>query len=151
MMTISFSPLYPYGLSDIHPDWSHHSTVKGISPFTERWHAILKLEPWHDLNERNQPQIAWFHLDSRSRISKLRGTESGCQGLEKAGNRKVKVKVARSCLPLWDPWTSPWNSPGQNTGVGVGSHSLLQGIFPTQGIGSGCLMSLMNYILFLGW
>ena len=31
------------------------------------------------------------------------------------------------------PWTihSPWNSPGQNTGVG--SLSLLQGIFPTQG------------------
>jgi len=26
---------------------------------------------------------------------------------------------------------SPWNSPGQNTGVG--SCSLLQGIFPTQG------------------
>ena len=26
---------------------------------------------------------------------------------------------------------SPWNSPGQNTGVGI--HSLLQGIFPTQG------------------
>ena len=31
------------------------------------------------------------------------------------------------------PWTiySPWDSPGQNTGVG--SLSLLQGIFPTQG------------------
>ena len=28
------------------------------------------------------------------------------------------------------PWTIPWNSPGQNTGVG--SLSLLQGIFPTQ-------------------
>ena len=27
-------------------------------------------------------------------------------------------------------WYSPWNSPGQNTGVG--SLSLLQGIFPTQ-------------------
>ena len=27
---------------------------------------------------------------------------------------------------------SPWNSPGKNTGVG--SHSLLQGIFPTQGL-----------------
>ena len=26
----------------------------------------------------------------------------------------------------------PWNSPGQDTGVG--SHSLLQGIFPTQGL-----------------
>ena len=32
---------------------------------------------------------------------------------------------------------SPWNSPGQNTGVG--SHSLLQGIFPTQGSNSGLL------------
>ena len=33
---------------------------------------------------------------------------------------------------LWPHWLySPWNSPGQNTGVG--SHSLLQRIFPTQG------------------
>ena len=30
---------------------------------------------------------------------------------------------------------SPWNSPGQNTGVG--SHSVLQGIFPTQGSNPG--------------
>ena len=30
---------------------------------------------------------------------------------------------------------SPWNSPGQNTGVG--SLSLLQGIFPTQGQNPG--------------
>ena len=33
---------------------------------------------------------------------------------------------SQSCLTLCDPW----NSPGQNTGVS--SHSLLQGIFPTQ-------------------
>ena len=32
---------------------------------------------------------------------------------------------------------SPWNSPDQNTGVG--SHSLLQGIFPTQGLNPGLL------------
>ena len=31
----------------------------------------------------------------------------------------------------------PWKSPGQNTGVG--SLSLLQGIFPTQGSNSGLL------------
>ena len=30
---------------------------------------------------------------------------------------------------------SPWNTPGQNTGVG--SLSLLQGIFPTQGLNPG--------------
>ena len=32
---------------------------------------------------------------------------------------------------------SPWNSPGQNSGVG--NHSLLQGIFPTQGSKPGLL------------
>ena len=32
---------------------------------------------------------------------------------------------------------SPWNSPGQNTGVG--SLSLLQGIFPTQGLNPSLL------------
>ena len=32
---------------------------------------------------------------------------------------------------------SPWNSPGQSTGVG--SLSLLQGIFPTQGLNLGLL------------
>ena len=31
----------------------------------------------------------------------------------------------------------PWSSPGKNTGVG--SHSLLQGIFPTQGSNPGLL------------
>ena len=30
---------------------------------------------------------------------------------------------------------TPWNSPGKNTGVG--SCSLLQGIFPTQGLNPG--------------
>ena len=48
---------------------------------------------------------------------------------------KVKVKVAQSCPTLWDPMDCPWNSPGQNPGVG--SLSLLQGIFPTQGSNPG--------------
>ena len=45
-----------------------------------------------------------------------------------------KVEVTQSCLTLCDPmdYTSLWNSPGQNTEVG--SHFLLQGIFPTQGL-----------------
>ena len=38
---------------------------------------------------------------------------------------------------LLSPWRSPWNSPGQNTRVG--SLSLLQGIFATQGSNSGLL------------
>ena len=43
----------------------------------------------------------------------------------------VKVKVAQLCLTLCDSMDSPWNSLGQNTGLG--SLSLLQEIFPTQG------------------
>ena len=39
----------------------------------------------------------------------------------------VKVKIAQSCLTLATPWT------------GVGSLSLLQGIFPTQGSNPGLL------------
>ena len=43
-----------------------------------------------------------------------------------------------SRVPLFvTPWNSPLNSPGQNTGVG--SCSLLQGIFPTQGLNPGLL------------
>ena len=43
---------------------------------------------------------------------------------------------------LWDPLEPtrllcPWNSPGKN--IGVGSHSLLQGIFLTQGSNLGLL------------
>ena len=49
----------------------------------------------------------------------------------------VCVLVVHSCLTLFDPWTvasqalCAWDSPGKNTGVGY--HSILQGIFPTQG------------------
>ena len=42
------------------------------------------------------------------------------------------------CNSLWPHGLhSPWNSPGQNTGMG--SLSLLQGIFPTQGLNPGLL------------
>ena len=48
----------------------------------------------------------------------------------------TKVKWSESCSVMSDSLQphglySPWNSLGQNTGVG--SPSLLQGIFPTQG------------------
>ena len=45
----------------------------------------------------------------------------------------VKVLVAQLCPTLCDPWAtgSSWNFPGKNTGVGC--HSLLEGIFLTQG------------------
>ena len=68
---------------------------------------------------------------------------------------KVKVLVAQSCLTLLQPhglqslrFRYPWNSPGKNTGVGT--HSLLQGIFLTQGSNSvyyiaGELFNLLSH------
>ena len=51
----------------------------------------------------------------------------------------LKVKDTQSCphsVTLWlHGLYSPWDSPGQNTGVG--SLSLFQGIFPTQGSNLG--------------
>ena len=71
-----------------------------------------------------------------SKVSKKR--ELIVRGHERNNKRKVKVKVAHSCLTLCDPIDySSWNSPGQNTGVG--SLSLLQEIFPTQGSNPGLL------------
>ena len=64
------------------------------------------------------------------------------QQLNCYGRQNVCVSVAESCLTLRNPMDCsppgcPWNFPGKNTGVG--SHSLLQGIFPTQGSKPGLL------------
>ena len=54
-------------------------------------------------------------------------------------SQRVSGSVVSSSLPLLGLQPSrllcPWDSPGQNTGVG--SHSCLQGIFPTQGSNPG--------------
>ena len=45
---------------------------------------------------------------------------------------------SKSCLTLCDPWTEARQAPlslkFSRKNAGVGSHSLLQGIFPTQGL-----------------
>ena len=52
--------------------------------------------------------------------------------------KQLSSSSSSSCVLLFvTPGTDPWNSPGKNTGVGI--HSLLQGIFPTQGLNLGLL------------
>ena len=57
----------------------------------------------------------------------LQNSEKG----ESAGGEKAELSVIQLCPTLWNPW----NSPGKDTGVGC--RSLLQGIFPTQGLNPG--------------
>ena len=75
-------------------------------------------------------------------------------GLQSMGSQRVKHKkcvcvcvcvcalVTQWCLTVCNPMDCssprllcPWNSPDEN--IGVGSHSLLKGIFPTQGLNPG--------------
>ena len=61
-------------------------------------------------------------------------------GRLKSSPPKVISTQSESCSVMSDylqtlELYSPWNSPGQNTGVG--SLSLLQGLFPTQGLNPG--------------
>ena len=66
-----------------------------------------------------------------------------CKRLEQASHRKGDTQ-AQSCLTLFesrhcsrDRLLCPWDSPGKNTGVG--RLSLLQGIFPAQGLNPSIL------------
>ena len=64
-------------------------------------------------------------------------SEGGTIGTIRKGNRESESHWVLSDS-LWPHGLySPWNSPGQNTGVG--SLSLLQGIFWTQGLNPGLL------------
>ena len=56
-------------------------------------------------------------------------------GNEPRASYKSHSVVSDSLQPLG--LYSPWNSPGQN--IAVGSLSILQGIFPTQGLNPGLL------------
>ena len=89
---------------------------------------------------------------SRTRLKQLSSSSSSSLSLtdeKKSHQIKSLVQVltangseSESCSVMSDSLQphglySPWNSPGQNTGVGT--VSLLQGIFPTQGLNSRLL------------
>ena len=75
------------------------------------------------------------------RVGHIWGTELIQVWGKHLNQMSVKVKSESHSVVSNSFWPhglySPWNSPGQNTGVG--SLSLLQGIFPTQGSNPGLL------------
>ena len=86
--------------------------IKWQNAFFYTFCGIIKVEIWSGL-EFNWSRI-WSFLSQRT----------------------GEVKVAQMCLTLQTHQRySPWYFPGQNTGMG--SLSLLQGIFPTQGLNPG--------------
>ena len=79
-------------------------------------------------------------------VSGSEGASERCPASQPSRQMAKRLKcvlVTQSCLTLCNPidcstrFLCPWNFPGKNTGEG--SHSLLQGIFPIQGLNLGLL------------
>ena len=89
------------------------------SPVTQ--HKLIRIK-W--VQDGRQVNLSW------SSISKVYDTPRSTMTVSVSESQSV---VSDS---LWSHGLyNPWNSPGQNTGMG--SLSLLQGIFPTQGLNPG--------------
>ena len=107
---------------------------------------LLKMINKTHIGMENTASVILFHMPTEHSIWSAASEW-------KAGWR-LQIRIHRGTSPRWGvKWSescsvvfnflwphglySPWNSPGQNTGVG--SLSLLQGIFPTQGSNLGLL------------
>ena len=103
--------------------------IKNIKPFT------LALRIYLGINQANHIYIyVLYYIITYYILYKHYTTLM--KEIKEVSKCKWKVKITQSCPTRCDPMEySPWYSPGQNTGVG--SFSLLQGIFPTQGLNPG--------------
>ena len=113
--------------SSIHRDSPGKNTEVGF-------HAFLQgIFPTQGLNPRLLHLLHW-QADSLPLVPP--GKPHMCAG------KKVKVLVAKLCLTLCDPMDGSSSVHGilQARNTEVGSHSLLQGIFPTQGSNPGLLL-----------
>ena len=78
------------------------------------------------------------YYESKGNRERRRENEDGACDIIQHSQRKVKVKVAQLCPTLCHPIDyNPGNYPDQNTGMG--SLSLLQGVFLTQKLNQGKL------------
>ena len=110
------------------------------------WPKILKNHHFEVLSSpslcnNNEPFLDWIVTWDEKWIL-YENQRRPAQWLDKEETLKYFPKPSESCSVVSNSLRphvlhSPWNSPGQNTGVG--SHSLLQGIFPTQGSNPGLL------------
>ena len=114
------------------------SSVHGTCPWDSPWTRILEWVPCPSSGDLPDPGI-----EPRSPALQADSLPSELPG-EPCTSTLFMCLVAQSCLTLCHPMDcsppgsyGPWDSPGKNTGVG--SHSLLQGIFLTQELNQGFL------------
>ena len=133
--------LRPHGLLVHHQLLEFTQThVHWVGDAIQSSHPLSSPSPYAFNLSQHQGLFKW--LSSSHQVAKVLEFQLQHQSFQwkfrKAQEISLKVKITQSCPTLWPPGLySPWNSSVQNTGVG--SCSLLQGIFPTQVSNPGLL------------
>ena len=136
---------------------STKSQVLGLSQEVLSWLIKARSSLWTSVHSGwgdGGKECAWRGDDAKCQDGKRQGREGGGQQWLRLAPARVLSCPAPACLcvcisrsavsdSLWPHglWPirllCPWNSLGKHTGVDC--HSLLQGIFPTQGLNPGLL------------
>ena len=120
LWTVECQALLPMGFSTYNTWLGCHAVLQGMFPIQGSNLPLLHLLHW---------QVGFLPLAPPGKTNIIHESERGL--------------VVSDCL--WPHGLhSPWNSPGHKTGVG--SRSLLRGIFPTQGSNPG--LSHYRWILY---
>ena len=134
-----------------------HSTPVLLPGKSHGRKSLIGCSPW-GREELDTTERLHFHF-SLSCIGEGDGNPLQCSCLENPrdggawwaavyGVAQSRTRLKRLSSSSSSRLYSPWNSPGQNTGVG--SLSLLQGIFPTQGSNPG-LPHCRRILSIMGW
>ena len=132
--------------NSLRPQGLQHTRLACPSPTPRAYSNSCPLSQW--------TYCRWYTIKKENIRLEDKSEEITDCNTEKQRNRKCyelrrtewnELKVAQLCPTLCNTMEySPWNSPGQNTGMG--SLSLLQGIFPIQGSNPG--LSHCRWILY---
>ena len=88
---------------------------------------------WHHLYVETKKWYKLIYLQIKNRLTDIENKQTWL--IEEKSESESCSVISNSLWP--HKLYNPWNSPDQNTRVG--SHSLLQGIFPTQGLNPGLM------------
>ena len=119
-------------LEGLHAPWSK-AALAVVPPYgSGKWHFALSPKELQCLPEFTCISFSLQFLLLSNNLETFRSEIFRViLSLQLYWGMKLKGKVVQSCPTLWPHRLyRPWNSPGQDTGVG--SLSLLHGIFPTQ-------------------
>ena len=122
---------FPFSRGSSQPrDWNQVSHIAG--GFFISWATREAQEYWNGYPIPSPVDLPDPGIELRSPALQADSLPTELSGKSPKSKYSIQLSsVAQSCLTL----CSPWNSPGQNTGLG--SLSLLQRIFPTQGSNLG--------------